>query len=128
MNFRPSFLFAYRLLLKFYPPSFKQRFGSEMFEVAEACEPTDWALIFGDTTVGVVRSWFEGIHSASALAEPNAYIPVGGSSVKAFGFLQGLVLTVGIIAGIAYVNHRWPPPCPNSLFPDLPVTTAVSRH
>ena len=128
MNCRPSFLFAYRLLLKLYPPSFKQRFGSEMFELAEACEPIEWPLIFGDTTVGIARCWLEGTHSTAALTEPNGYVPVGGSPVKAFGLLQGLVLTVAILAGVAYVNHRWPPPCPNSLFPDPPVTTPAARH
>ena len=128
MNLRPGFLFAYRLLLQLYPPAFKQRFGPEMFELAEASELTDWPLIFGDTTVGIVRCWVEGTHSAGVLTEPNAYVPVGGSPVKAFGLLQGLLLTVAILAGVAYVNHRWPPPCPNSLFPDPPVTTPVGRH
>jgi hypothetical protein len=125
MSFRRCFLFSYRLLLKLYPPSFKQRFGPEMFELAEACESTEWPLIFSDTTVGIVRCWIEGTHSAAALTEPNAYIPVGESPVKAFGLLQGLVLTVAILAGVAYVNHRWPPPCPNSIFPDRQFRPAI---
>jgi hypothetical protein len=119
---RRCFLFGYRLLLQLYPPAFRHRFGIEMLELAEACEPTDWPLIFGDTIVGIARCWIEGTHSVAALTEPNAYVPVGESPVKAFGLLQGLVVTAVILSVVAYVNHRWPPPCPNSLFPDPPIS------
>lgn len=124
MTLQRGFLFAYRLLLEFYPPAFKRRFGAEMLELAEACEPNEWPLMFGDTSVAIVRCWIEGTHSTAALTEPNAYVSVGESSVSAFGLLQGLVLTIAILAGIAYVNHRWPPPCPNSLFPDPPISAS----
>lgn len=128
MTVRRCFLFAYRLLLQLYPPAFKHRFGTEMFELAEACELPDWPLIIGDTTVGIVRCWLEGTHSAAGVTEPNAYVPIGESPVKVFGLLQGVVLTVAILAGVAYANHRWPPPCPNSLFPDQPISSSHPQH
>lgn len=112
MNTRQYLLGTYRLMLQLYPPTFRRRFASEMLEVAEAAEPTEWPLIFGDTSVAIVRCWIEGSPSTAALAEPNAYLPVGASSLPAFGFLQGLILSTVIILGLLYTGYRWPPPCP----------------
>ncbi|PYV61237.1 MAG: hypothetical protein DMG95_12670 [Acidobacteria bacterium] len=125
---RRCFLFAYRLLLQLYPPTFRHRFGAEMIELAEACEPNEWPLIFGDTSIAIVRCWIEGTHSPAAVTEPNAYVPIGESPVKVFGVLRGVVLTVAILAGVAYVNYRWPPPCPNSLFPAPPISASHRQH
>jgi len=122
MTLQRAFLFTYRLLLEFYPSAFKHRFREEMLELGAACEPNEWPLIFGDTSVAVVRCWIERTYSTPVLTEPNAYVSVGESPVRAFGLLQGLVLTIAILAGIVYLNHRWPPPCPNSLFPDPPIS------
>jgi hypothetical protein len=121
-------LFAYRLLLQLYPPTFRHRFGAEMIELAEACGPNEWPLIFGDTSIAIVRCWIEGTHSAAVVTEPNAYVPIGESPVKVFGVLRGVVLTVVILASMAYVNHRWPPPCPNSLFPGPPISGSHRQH
>ena len=99
-------------MLQLYPPTFRRRFASEMLEVAEAAEPAEWPLIFGDTSVAIVRCWIEGSPSTAALAEPNAYLPVGASSLPAFGFLQGLILSTVIILALLYTGYRWPPPCP----------------
>jgi hypothetical protein len=115
MSVRRSFLHAYRTLLCLYPASFKKRFAVEMLQLAEAAEPAEWPLIFGDTSIAVVRCWLQGTRSTAALAEANAYVPLGTSRISASVFLPGLVLSIMIIAGFAYVNYRWPPPCPNSI-------------
>ena len=113
MNTRNCFLYAYRILLAFYPPSFRRRFAPEMLELAAAAEITEWPLIFGDTSVAIVRCWLQGSHSTAALPEPNAYVPLRESPISAFVLLPGLVLSIVIIAGFSYVNYKWPPPCPN---------------
>jgi len=109
MTTQRSFLFGYRLLLQLYPGAFRRRFASEMLELAEAAEPTEWPLIFGDTSVAIIRCWFEGTRSAAATAEPNAYVSVGGFPVSGLGLLQGLVLSIAMVVGVCYVNDRWAP-------------------
>jgi hypothetical protein len=111
MNIQSCLLYAYRLLLGFYPPSFRRRFAPEMLELAAAAEPTEWPLIFGDTSVAIVRCWLQGTHSTAALAEANAYVPLRESPISASMFLPGLVLSIVIVAGLSYVNYKWPPPC-----------------
>jgi len=100
-----SLLFAYPLLLRLYPPAFKQRFAPEMLEIAQKAAPAEWPLIFGDTSLAIVRCWLEG--SPSTAAEPNPYVPVGGSPVSAFGLLRGLALSFAIIVGLCYASHWW---------------------
>jgi hypothetical protein len=112
MNTRHYLLGTYRVMLQLYPPMFRRRFGSEMLEVAEAAEPAEWPLIFGDTSVAIVRCWIEGSPSTAALPEPNAYLPVGASSLPVLGFLRGFILSTAIILGLLYTGYRWPPPCP----------------
>jgi hypothetical protein len=51
MSTRLCLLWAYRCLLQLYPPAFRKRFAVEMLELAEAAEPREWPLIFGDTSV-----------------------------------------------------------------------------
>jgi hypothetical protein len=72
MTAQRCLLGAYRVLLQFYPPAFRRRFAEEMLELAEAAELGEWPLIFGDTSVGIVRCWMDGGRVASAVAEPNA--------------------------------------------------------
>jgi hypothetical protein len=115
MNIRKCFLYAYRILLVLYPPSFRRRFAPEMLELAAAAEITEWPLIFGDTSVAIVRCWVQGSHSTAALPEPNAYVPLRESPISAFVLLPGLILSIVIIAGFSYVNYKWPPPCPNGV-------------
>jgi hypothetical protein len=114
MNIRKCFLGAYRVLLAFYPRSFRTRFAPEMLELAAAAEIDEWPLIFGDTSVAIVRCWLQGSHS-TVVAEPNAYVPLRESPLSAFVLLPGLVLSIAIIAGFSYVNYKWPPPCPNGV-------------
>lgn len=128
MNSQRGFLLGYRLLLRLYPPAFRQRFAPEMLELAQASDRSEWPLIFGDTSVAIVRCWFEGTHSTSLVPEPSAYLSLGGSSLKPSRILQGMVLFIAIVAGAAYINHRWPPPCPNGLFPDPPTPTHIVQH
>jgi hypothetical protein len=68
---------VYRVLLQCYPPAFRRRFAEEMLELAEAAELGEWPLIFGDTSLRIVRCWLEGGRVTSAVAEPNAYISLG---------------------------------------------------
>lgn len=134
MNIQKCLLNAYRILLVFYPPSFRRRFGLEMLELAAAAEMNEWPLILGDTSLGIVRCWLEGTHSTDAVAEPNAYRPMKESPISAFVLLPGLALSIVIIAGFSYVNYKWPPPCPNGVHvvtrvvdpPRMAVGTGVS--
>jgi hypothetical protein len=112
MNTRQCMLGAYRLMLQFYPPAFRQRFAPEMMELAEAAPPIEWPLIFRDTGVAIVRCWLEGSPSTAVSAEPDAYVPLGGSPVRSFGL--GFVLSTVIIVSLAYVGYRWPPACPSA--------------
>jgi len=99
MKSRQGFMFAYRLLLRLYPSSFRARFAPEMLELAQAADRAEWPLIFGDTTIAIVRCWFEGTRSAALVAESNAYLSLGESSVKPSRILQGMVLFLAIAAG-----------------------------
>ena len=95
---------VYQILLQFYPPAFRRRFAEEMLELAEAAEPGEWALIFGDTSLGIVRCWLEGSRLTAAVAEPNAYISLGESTVLRWRLLQGFVLSVAILIGLCYFS------------------------
>jgi hypothetical protein len=95
---------AYRILLEFYPPAFRRRFAEEMLELAEAAEPGEWALMFGDTSLGIVRCWLEGGRLSSAVAEQNGYISLGDSTVLRWRLLQGFVLSVAILIGLCYFS------------------------
>jgi len=114
MNLQRCLLGTYRLLLQFYPAAFRHRFAPEMLELAAVSEPAEWPLILGDTSVAIVRCWIEGSPSTAAVAEPNAYVPLGGSPVKVAGVLQGFVLSIVIIAGLFYAGDRWSPTCLSS--------------
>jgi len=104
MTIRRSVLSAYRLLLQLYPPAFRKRFAQEMLESAEASEPADWALIFGDTGIGIVRCWLEGSPSTAVLAEPNAFLSLEESPVWRWRLLQGFVLSIAILVGLCYFS------------------------
>jgi hypothetical protein len=121
MTIQQSLLWSYRLLLQLYPPAFRKRFAEEMMELAEAAEPDEWALIFGDTSLGVVRCWLEGSPSTAAVAEPDAYLAVGVSPIRRRGFLQGFVLSVAILIGLCYFSH-W------TAYRECPGTAGVSTR
>jgi len=104
MTTQRCLLGAYRVLLQFYPPAFRRRFAEEMLELAEAAEPGEWPLILGDTSMGIVRCWLEGGRVTSAVAEPNAYISLGESTVWRWGLLQGFVLSVALLIGLCYFS------------------------
>lgn len=128
MSSRRGFLLGYRLLLRLYPPAFRERFAPEMLQLAEAADHTEWPLIFSDTGIAIVRSWFEGTHSTALLPEPNPFLSLSESSVRPSRILQGMVLFFAIIAGVVYINHRWPGPCPNGLFSDSPPSTHIAQR
>jgi hypothetical protein len=110
---------VYRILLQFYPPAFRSRFAKEMLELAEAAEPGEWALMFGDTSLGIVRCWLERGFLSSAVADPNAYIPLGESTVLRWRLLQGFVLSVAILIGLCYFSD-W------TAYRECPGTTSES--
>ncbi|HKW17781.1 MAG TPA: hypothetical protein VJO35_09760 [Terriglobales bacterium] len=114
MNPRAWMLGAYSILLRLYPESFRERFGEEMLQVAGAAEPAEWPFIFGDTGVAIARCWIEGTHSTVPTAPEDAYVPLGGTSVRASGLLPGLVLSVLVVAGLFYASFGGPSPCQSS--------------
>src|SRR5579864_5508066 len=112
MNIQRCLLCTYRVLLQLYPLAFRKRFAPEMLELAKEAGPAEWPLIFGDTGVAIIRCWVEGSQSSTVLAEPNAYLSLGESPLRASALLQGLVLSLAIIAGLCYVSYRWTPSYP----------------
>jgi hypothetical protein len=115
-------LSAYRILLLFYPAAFRQRFAAEMIECAEAAESSEWPLIFSDTSVGILRCWFEGCALATTAAESNAYLALGESPVRSFGFMRGFVLSIAVLVGLCYFSH-WSAyrECPNKVSQSTPL-------
>jgi hypothetical protein len=96
--------YAYRFLLQLYPPAFRKRFAPEMLDLAEAAEPTEWPLIFGDTSLAIVRCWLEPATSSSPVVPTgqDAYLALGESALTASRLVQGLVLSLAIILGLSY--------------------------
>jgi hypothetical protein len=103
---RRSLLRAYRGLLRLYPPAFRKRFAGEMLELAEAAEPGEWALIFGDTSVTIIRRWVEAAATRPTAmpVEPNGYLALGESPLTAFRLFQGFALAIVMILGLCYVS------------------------
>src|SRR5271169_3859946 len=107
MSTRLCLLWAYRCLLQLYPPAFRKRFAVEMLELAEAAERREWPLIFGDTSVAIVRCWLQPAGTSSTVVVPagqDAYLALGGSGLTASRLLQGLVLSTAIIVGLCYAG------------------------
>ncbi len=106
MNIQRCLLWTYRFLLQLYPPAFRKRFATEMLELAEAAELDEWPLIFGDTSVGILRCWLTpaAASSAAAPAGPDAYLALGASALTASRLLQGCALSMAIIVGLCYVG------------------------
>jgi hypothetical protein len=103
---RLCLVWAYRFLLQLYPPAFRKRFAPEMLELVEAAEPAEWPLIFGDTSIAIVRCWVEPTATSSTVAPagPDAYLALGGSALTASRLIQGLVLSTAIIVGLCYAG------------------------
>ncbi|HZW81673.1 MAG TPA: hypothetical protein VFF50_14455 [Candidatus Deferrimicrobiaceae bacterium] len=123
MRIQRCVLCTYGLLLRMYPSAFRKRFASEMLELVGAAELREWPLIFADTSVAIVRCWFEGSPSTAALSEPNAYMSLGGSSLRNLGL--GFVLSTAIMAGLAYMGYRSSPPCTGTSPGTSPLLTHV---
>jgi hypothetical protein len=109
MNMRRCLLCLYRFLLQFYPAAFKNRYSAEMLELAAATEPAEWPLVFGDTTLAIVRCWFGRGRSKASQTESDAYLALGESPIRGRVLLPGLALSIAIVAGLSYVNYRWSP-------------------
>lgn len=106
MSTQLCLLWAYRCLLQLYPPAFKKRFALEMLELAEAAEPGEWPLIFGDTSVAIVRCWLLPTRTSSTVvpAGQDAYLALGESGLTASRLLLGLVLSTVILVGLCYAG------------------------
>ena len=74
--------------------------------MAEAAEPREWPLIFGDTTVAIVRCWLQPARTSSTLvpAGQDAYLALAGFGLTALRLLQGLLLSTAIIVGLCYAG------------------------
>jgi len=106
MNIQRCLLCLYRFLLLFYPVAFRNRYSAEMLELAEVAEPAEWPLIFGDTSLAIVRCWFEP-SAASSTVQPagrDAYLALGESGLSPSRLFQGLVLSVAIILSLSYIG------------------------
>ncbi|MGH9643417.1 MAG: hypothetical protein ACRD3Q_13460 [Terriglobales bacterium] len=123
MRIQRCVLRAYGLLLRMYPSAFRKRFAPDMLELAGAAELGEWPLIFADTSVAIVRCWFEGSPSTAALAEPNAYTSLGGSSLRKLGL--GFVLSKAILAGLTNIGSRSPSRCSETSSGTSPLLTHV---
>lgn len=105
MTIRRCLLGTYRVLLQLYPPAFRRRFAPEMLELAEAAEPAEWPLIFGDTSVAIVRCWLGPDATATVVpAGQDAYLALGESALAPARLLQGFVLSLAVILCICYVG------------------------
>jgi|SRR5579864_337269 len=106
MSGRGVLLFGFRHLLRLYPAGFRQRFAAEMLELAEAAEPSEWPLIFSDTSVAIARSWLKPpVASAVALAvRSDQYLSLGESAVKPLKLFQGLALATVLVLGACYIS------------------------
>lgn len=103
---RRCLLCSYRILLQLYPCAFRQRFASEMLELAEAAAPGEWPLILSDTSLAIARSWLKppAISSTRAPAGQNAYLALGESGLAPSKVLLGFVLSSAIIVGLCYAG------------------------
>ncbi len=106
MNIRRGLLLVYRFLLYFYPYAFRQRFATEMMQLAAEAEPGEWPLILGDTGLAIVRSWLEPSSPASIVTpgRQDAYVAIGGSALSASRLFLGLALSLSIILGLCYAG------------------------
>jgi hypothetical protein len=104
MSSRRCLLGIYRLLLWLYPATFRKRFAAEMLELAEAAEPEEWPLIFGDTGIGIVRCWLEPSVAGSTVqpAGQSAYLALGASALTPARLFLGLALSTAIILSLCY--------------------------
>jgi hypothetical protein len=104
MSIRSCLLFTYRFLLQLYPYSFREQFAPEMLQLAEAAEPAEWPLIFGDTSVAIVRCWLEPAANRSTALPvgPDAYLALGQSTLTPSRLFQGFVLSSVVILGLYY--------------------------
>ena len=119
---------SYRMLLHLYPPAFRKRFASEMLELAGAAGVGEWPLIFGDTSLGIVRCWIEGSRSTAVVVEPGTYVPVGEFPVRLSGLVRGFALAFVITFGLWYLNYLYPPVCPFARSVVTPLVDAHSRQ
>jgi hypothetical protein len=101
---RLALLWAYRCLLRLYPPAFRERFATEMLELAGEAEVAEWPLILGDTSVAIIRGWLAPVASSSAVlpAGQDAYLALGASALSPSRLFQGFVLATAIVVALCY--------------------------
>lgn len=106
MKLQGCFRCAYRSLLWLYPGDFRNRFAAEMLQLAEAAKPTEWPLIFGDTCLAILRSWFEEaiVGATVQAAGPDGFPAIGQRRLPALRLIQGFVLSIALILVADYVS------------------------
>jgi hypothetical protein len=128
MNIQRCLLCAYRFWLQLYPPAFRRRFAPEILELAKEAELAEWPLIFGDTSLAIVRCWLEPARTGSTVvpAGPDVYLAIGESPLSRLRLFQGFVLSLAIVLGLWYVTSQFPanPPC-RQISTELVSTTSV---
>ena len=106
MKTRPPLLFAYRQLLRLYPPGFKERFGEEMLDIAESADLSEWPLIFGDTSLAIIRTWLQPDKRRLGLATtlPAEYLSLAGPTVKPLKLMGGLGIAALLVVIASYIS------------------------
>src|SRR5215831_1970237 len=104
--FKRCSIYAYRCLLALYPSDFRKRFGAEMMEIAEAAEPSEWLLIFADTSLAILRSRLKLTTADRTIvcAGPVGYLALAESRLPAARLIQAVILLVAIMLAACYVD------------------------
>ena len=108
MKTHPALLFAYRQLLRLYPPGFKERFSEEMLNIAESADRSEWPLIFGDTGLTIVCTWLQPEKRRLPLAAtaPAYYVSLAQPMLKPMKLVGGLGMAALLVLIASYISTR----------------------
>jgi len=108
MKTHHTLLFAYRQLLRLYPPGFKERFTEEMLDVAESADISEWPLIFGDTSLTIVRTWLQPEKRRLPLTAiaPVNYLSLAEPALKPMKLVGGLGMAALLVVIASYISTR----------------------
>jgi len=114
MSTRLCLLWAYRCFLQLYPRRSENVLRLRCWSWQKQPKLGNGPLIFGDTSVAIVRCWLQpaGTSSTVVPAGQNAYLVLGESELTAWRLLQGLVLSTAIIVGLCYAGSLGNPELP----------------
>jgi hypothetical protein len=106
MNARSGLLFAYRQLLQLYPCSFKERFGAEMLEIAQAASLREWPFIFSDTGAAIIRSWLAGTETSAESVPADGYVQLATFPVKPLKLFEGFALATALVLAASLLSTQ----------------------